>query len=74
MYISKILLDVTIPLVRSELASPGRIKDTLKKTVNSSRFIYRIENIPLDKNAYQQPIVLVSKNKPDLAASVNRNL
>ncbi|NLV69011.1 MAG: type I-E CRISPR-associated protein Cas6/Cse3/CasE [Spirochaetes bacterium] len=69
MYISKILLNVTIPLVRSDLASPGRIKSTLKKVVNSSRFIYRIENVPLDKNAYQQPIVLVSENKPDMAAS-----
>lgn len=69
MYISKILMDVRIPLVRSELASLNRLKLTLSNIVNRGGFIYRIENVPLDKNAFMQPIVLVSENRPDQAAS-----
>lgn len=69
MYISKILLDVSIPLVRSELASLNRLKTTLSNAVNGGKFLYRIENVPLDKNGYMQPLVLVSENKPDPAVS-----
>ncbi len=69
MYISKILLDVSIPLVRSELADLNRLKSTLSKSVIGGTFLYRIENVPLDKNGYMQPLVLVSENKPDKSAS-----
>lgn len=69
MYISKLLLDVSIPLVRSELANLDRLKTTLANTVNGSSFLYRIDTVPLEKNRYMQPIVIVSKNKPDTAAS-----
>lgn len=65
MYISKILLDVSIPLVRSELANLDQLKTTLSNTVSGSPFLYRIDTVPLDKNRYMQPVVLVSMNKPD---------
>ena len=69
MYITKILLDVSIPLVRSELAVPSKLKATLSNVVAGGRFLYRIENVPLDKNGYMQPLVVVSENKPDPALS-----
>ena len=69
MYISKILLDVSIPLVRSELAALNMLKSTLTNAVSGGRFLYRLETVPLDKNGYMQPMVLVSEYKPDPGAS-----
>lgn len=69
MYISKILLDVSIPLVRSELADLTKFKNTLSSIVNGGSFLYRLETIPLDQNGYMQPLVLVSEYRPEPAAS-----
>ena len=69
MYISKILLNAAIPLVRNELANLDLLDKTLSKLSGTKKFRYRLETVPLDKNGYMQPLVLVSENKPDPALS-----
>ena len=69
MYISKILLDVRIPLVRRELAGLNLLHATLSEAVNGGKFLYRLDNVPLDKNGYMQPLVLVSDKKPEVSGT-----
>lgn len=67
MYISKIYIDVQIPSVRHDLSSLNFFYNTLKKISGGGSPLYRIDNVPLNKTGYIQPVVLVSEKKPDIA-------
>ena len=64
MYISKVFIDVNIPLVRRDLGSLNCFYDTLKKISGGGDPVYRIDNVPLKNTAYIQPVVLISENRP----------
>jgi CRISPR-associated protein Cas6/Cse3/CasE subtype I-E len=64
MYISKVFLNVSIPLVRHDLSSLNFFYETLKKISGGGDPVYRIDNVPLNKTGYIQPVVLVSEKKP----------
>ena len=69
MYISKIIFDVSKPAVRRHLISLDLLRKTLKSLTAGKGFIYRIEDVPLKENNFLQPLVMVSKEKPDPGAS-----
>lgn len=69
MYISKIYVDVKIPLVRHDLSSLNFFYNTLKKISGGGTPVYRIDNVPLNKTGYIQPVVLISEKKPETADS-----
>ncbi len=69
MYISRILLDVSIPLVRHDLAGLNYLYETLSSAADGGRFVYRLDNVPLEKNNYLQPLVMVSEKRPDASKS-----
>jgi hypothetical protein len=64
MYISKVYVDVKIPLVRHDLTSLNFFYDTLKK-ISGGTPVYRIDNVPLNQTGYIQPVVLISEKKPE---------
>lgn len=66
MYISKVYVDVKIPLVRHDLTSLNFFYDTLKK-ISGGAPVYRIDNVPLNQTGYIQPVVLISEKKPEFS-------
>lgn len=71
MFISKVYVDVNIPLVRHDLSSLNFFYSTLKKISGGGEPVYRIDNVPLNKTGLIQPVVLVSENKP---VQINRGM
>ncbi len=69
MYISKVLIDAKIPAVRHDLNSPDLFYNTVKSMTGDSKPVYRIENIPLNKTDFIQPVLVVSESKPDITKS-----
>jgi len=69
MYISKVYLDVKIPLVRHDLSSLNFFYNTLKKISGGGEPVYRIDNVPLEQSGYIQPVVLISNKKPEISGS-----
>ncbi len=69
MYISKVLIDAKIPAVRHDLNSPDMLYNTIKAMTGDSKPVYRIENVPLYKTDFIQPVVVVSESKPDIRKS-----
>lgn len=67
MYISKVYVDVKIPLVRHDLTSLNFFYETLKKISGGGTPVYRIDNVPLNQTGYIQPVVLISEKKPELS-------
>lgn len=66
MYISKVYVDVKMPLVRHDLTSLNFFYDTLKK-ISGGAPVYRIDNVPLNQTGYIQPVVLISEKKPEFS-------
>lgn len=69
MYISKLIFDVSKPAVRRHLISLDKLRNTLDSITAGKGFIYRIDDVPLKENNFLQPLVMVSKEKPDSAAA-----
>ena len=69
MYISKLIFDLSKPAVRRHLISLDQLGKTLDSITAGKGFIYRIDDVPLKENNFLQPLVMVSKSKPDPAAS-----
>jgi CRISPR-associated protein Cas6/Cse3/CasE subtype I-E len=65
MFISKIILNAGIPVVRKHLGSLDLLYEAFDSLTLNEGFIYRIDEVPLQQNNFLQPIVLVSKSKPD---------
>ncbi|HOP62599.1 MAG TPA: type I-E CRISPR-associated protein Cas6/Cse3/CasE [Spirochaetota bacterium] len=67
MFISKVMIDVKIPSVRYDLNSPDLFYETLKVLTGDPAPVYRIDNVPLNRTDYIQPVVVVSGSKPDVS-------
>ena len=66
MFLSKILLNAAIPVVRKHLGSLDLLYEALDSLTFNEGFIYRIDEVPLKESNFLQPLLLVSKAKPDL--------
>ena len=67
MYISKVYVDVKIPLVRHDLSSLNFFYDTLKKISGGGAPVYRIDSVPLNQTDFIQPVVLISEKEPEIS-------
>jgi len=67
MYISKVYVDVKIPLVRHDLSSLNYFYETLKNITGGEVSAYRIDKVPLNETDYIQPVVIISAKKPELS-------
>jgi CRISPR system Cascade subunit CasE len=65
MFISKIILNAGIPVVRKHLGSLDLLYEALDSLTFNEGFIYRIDEVPLKESDFLQPLLLVSKAKPD---------
>jgi len=68
MFLSKILLNAAIPVVRRHLGSLDLLYEALDSLTLNEGLIYRIDEVPLKESNFLQPLLLVSKAKPDLTA------
>lgn len=66
MFISIILLNAEIPVVRMHLSSLDLLFEALDSLTSKEGLIYRIDEVPLRENNFLQPVILVSKVKPDI--------
>jgi len=67
MYISKVYVDVKLPIVRHDLSNLNFFYETLKKISGGGSPVYRIDSVPLNQTGYIQPVVLISENKPEIS-------
>lgn len=65
MFISIILLNAGIPVVRMHLSSLDLLYESLDSLTSNEGLIYRIDEVSLRENNFLQPVVIVSKVKPD---------
>lgn len=68
MFISKILLNAGIPVVRKHLASLDLLYEAFDSLTYKKGFIYRLDEVPLKESNFLQPAVIVSREKPDISA------